>query len=206
MALRDPTHLYDGEVPEGRRRFAEFISFIFQPTFISIPFFLVLCTTTKDLAEYAVCASISLFFAVVFPVTEIALWARYKKTDGDIPNREDRFYPLLMGTVSYAIGAVLLFLVHAPSVVTASMTAYAVNTVAIMLISFYWKISIHAIGSVGPTMAMIYVFGPIAALLIVILPIIMWSRYVLRRHTPAQLVCGAALGFFLTLAIFALML
>ena len=206
MALRDPTHLFEGEVSEGKARVARIISDVFQPTVVSIPVFLILCVQTKDAAEYVVCASISLFFAVVFPMVEIALWARYKKTDGDIPNREDRFYPLLLGTLSYAIGAVLLFLVHAPDIITALMVAYAVNTVAIMLISFRWKISIHAIGVVGPTMSLVYAFGPIGLSLIASLPFIMWSRYVLRRHTPAQLVCGALMGFVLTLVIFIIML
>ncbi len=206
MALRDPTHLFEGEVPERQQKVAKVISDILQPTLVSIPVFLLLCLLTSDPAEYAICASVSLFFAVVFPVVEIAMWAKHKNTDGDIPNREDRFYPLLMGASSYAIGAAILFVIGAPRIVTALMVAYAVNTVAIMLISFRWKISIHATGVVGPTMALVYAFGSVGIILILTLPAIMWSRYVLKRHTPAQLVCGALMGFALTSVIFALML
>ena len=206
MVLRDPTHLFEGEVPERQLRFAKIVSDILQPTLVSIPVFLILCILTEDAAQYAVCASISIFFAVIFPIIEIALWARHKGTDGDIPNKEDRFFPLLMGASSYTIGAFLLWAVNAPAIITALMTAYAINTFAIMLISPHWKISIHATGVVGPTMALVYAFGPIGIILIFTLPLIMWSRYVLKRHTPAQLVCGALMGFALTSIIFAIML
>ena len=206
MTLRDPTHLFEGEVSEGKLRFAKIASDILQPTMLSIPVFLLLCLKADDINQYAICAAISLFFAVVFPMIEIYAYARYKGTEGDIPNREDRFIPLVLGTVSYIFGCIGLYLVKAPDIVLALMVAYAVNTIVITFISFRWKISIHAIGVVGPTMALTYAFGPIGLLLILLLPLIMWCRYVLRKHTPAQLVCGALLGFVLTMIVFVIML
>lgn len=203
MALSDPTHLYEGEISEGKRKVAKIISDIFQPPLVSIPLFVALSLQAENVPlTIAVC----LFFSFVFPMAEIYAWARYKGIEGDIPNKDDRFVPLLLGVVSYAIGVIVLHIISAPAIVETIMVAYAVNTLAIVFISRYWKISIHAIGLVGPIMALIYAYGPWCALLTVFIPLVMWSRYVLRKHTPAQLVCGALLGLLLTSAIFALML
>ncbi|MBP5394759.1 MAG: hypothetical protein J6Y18_02480, partial [Candidatus Methanomethylophilaceae archaeon] len=69
-----------------------------------------------------------------------------------------------------------------------------------------WTISIHAIGCVGPSMALAYVFGWQGGLLILLLPVVIFCRYVLRKHTPAQLAAGALLGLVLTGALFILLL
>ena len=203
MALRDPTHLYEGEISEGKRKVAKFVSDILQPPVVSIPLFIALSLGAENVPlTIAVC----LFFSFVFPMVEIYAWAKYKGIEGDIPNKDDRFVPLMLGVISYVIGAIVLHLISAPAIVEVTMVAYAVNTFVLVFISRYWKISIHAIGLVGPIMALIYVYGPWCALLAVLIPLVMWSRYVLKKHTPAQLICGALLGLVLTSAVFALML
>ncbi|MBR2394950.1 MAG: hypothetical protein IKA98_05585 [Candidatus Methanomethylophilaceae archaeon] len=49
-------------------------------------------------------------------------------------------------------------------------------------------------------------FGPIGALYFLFLPFTAWSRYVKRKHTPAQLVCGALLGAVLSGVLFTVLL
>ncbi len=53
-------------------------------------------------------------------------------------------------------------------------------------------------GVAGPTTALIYTFGYIGSILGLILPIVMWSRVYLKRHTISQVIVGALLGFIMT--------
>jgi hypothetical protein len=78
-----------------------------------------------------------------------------------MPEKEDRTSPLLMAIISYLMGVIVLHTVHAPPITTALMFCYFSNTIIVLLISKYWKISIHSLGVAGPSAAIIYVFGVI---------------------------------------------
>ena len=206
-ALHDPTHLYDGEISEKTYATAKLISFITQPQLFSIVLFAILCTVCSSWTEYAVVYGLCLFFGCFFPIFEVLYYSKkFKNDDGDVVRREDRFVPLILGIISYVLGIMTLLLVEAPWIVTVLFVCYAVVTFAITLITTKWKISIHACGMIGPTMAITTVYFPWGALLILLVPPICWSRYVLRKHTPAQMAGGIVVGFALTAVIFLLLL
>jgi hypothetical protein len=207
MALHDPTHLFEGEISENTYAAAKLISFVTQPQLFSIVLFAILCTVCSSITEYAVVYGLCLFFGCIFPIFEVLYYSKkFKNDDGDVVRREDRFIPLLLGVISYVLGIVSLWFVGAPKIVTVLFVCYAVVTFAITVITPKWKISIHACGMIGPGMAITYAFFPWGLLIYITVPFICWSRYVLRKHTPAQMAGGIIVGFAITLAIFLLML
>lgn len=207
MALHDPTHLFEGEISDRTYATAKLISFVTQPQLFSIVLFAILCTVCSSITEYAVVYGLCLFFGCIFPIFEVLYYSRkFKNDDGDVVRREDRFIPLLLGVISYVLGIVSLWFVGAPRIVTVLFVCYAVVTFAITVITTRWKISIHACGMIGPGMAITYAFFPWGLLIYITVPFICWSRYVLRKHTPAQMAGGIIVGFAITLAIFLLML
>ena len=207
MQLRDPTHLYEGEISPRTKRIAQIISFFAQAPFISIPVFILLCMQADTVSDIVLFSAISIFFATLVPTVVVMIIAkRTGNEDVDIVRREDRMVPLAIGTLSYLLGTVILYAIDSPRIVWVAMLCYCINTVVIMLITTKWKISIHATGCVGPSMALAYVFGWQGGLLIIILPVVVYCRYVLRKHTPAQLAAGALLGFMLTGILFILLL
>ena len=207
MKLRDPTHLYQGEISPKTERVANYISVIGQPVFIPIPVFILLATKISDPVKCALVIIVSLFFVTVVP-TAVTYYFSIKlgRRDGDIPDRTLRFKPMMLGVVSYLIGTLCLYLMDAPKVMTVLMLCYAVVTFVMTIITLYWKISIHSVGVVGPSMALAVTFWPWGLLYILLLPPIAWSRYVLKRHTPAQLIAGALTGFLITGVLFLLLL
>jgi len=207
MKLRDPTHLYEGEISPRTEKIANYISVIGQPVFIPIPVFILLATKISDPAKCALVIAISLFFVTVVP-TAVTYYFSIKlgRRDGDIPDRTLRFKPMMLGVVSYLIGTLCLYFMDAPKVMTVLMLCYAIVTFVMTIITLYWKISIHSVGVVGPSMALAITFWPWGLLYILLLPPIVWSRYVLKRHTPAQLIAGALTGFLITGALFLLLL
>ncbi len=62
------------------------------------------------------------------------------------------------------------------------------------LITQYYKISLHMIGSTSLVTILILQFQAVALPALLLLPLIAWSRRVLHRHTPTQLALGTSLA------------
>jgi membrane-associated phospholipid phosphatase len=148
--------------------------------------------------EFVAVTFISIIFAALIPSIIAFLWIKNQNIEIDMPRKEDRFYPLLWIILSYLIGVVLLYVISAPSIATVLMFCYFSNTIVVLLISLFWKISIHAVGVAGPLAALIYVFGYTGLIFTLLVPLVIWSRLYLKRHTLYQVIAGASLGFTLT--------
>ena len=207
MRLRDPTHLYEGEISPGTEKVATIFSVVGQPIFIPIPVFILLATMMDDPGKAVLTVLISLLFVTVIP-TAVTYYFSIKlgRRDGDIPDRTLRFKPMMLGVLSYAIGTVILYLMDVPDIIWVLMLCYAIVTFVMTIITLYWKISIHSVGVAGPAMALSVVFWPWGLLFILVLPPIVWSRYVLKKHTPAQLAGGIIVGVVITSILFWLLL
>jgi len=113
-------------------------------------------------------------------------------------DKETRFIPFLWTSLFYLLGVISLILVSSPPAVTALMTCYFVNGIILMLITFKWKISIHAGGITSPFTALVYLLGGVMLpLLLVVIPV-GWARVELKAHTKMQVTAGAILSGLLT--------
>ena len=207
MELHDPTHLYEGEISPKAERIANILSIAGQPVFIPIPVFILLATKISDPVRCMLVILVSLFFVTVIPTASTYYFSiKLGRKDGDIPDRTLRFKPMMIGVLSYVIGTIALYLMDAPDIIWVLMLCYAIVTLVMTIITLYWKISIHSVGVVGPSMALAVAFWPWGLLYILLLPPIAWSRYVLKRHTPMQIVAGALTGLVITGIMFLLLL
>lgn len=181
-----------------KRSFAEFISTIAYAPVISIPAFAIINYFLLNLYDFVIITTICAIFAGILPILLVLFLLKKrsngKKIDMDIPERTDRHYPLILVILSYIVGTIVLYALNAPAITTVLMFCYFSNTLILFLINLYWKISIHAMGVAGPITALIYVFGPFGAIFGLILPLVMWSRIYLKKHTIFQVIMGALLG------------
>ena len=200
---------YD-ETDERKIKIADTISIFTNPPIITIPLFLIICIVLAcngtpftsgfsfNWNQFIITELISLIFASVLPMAIILHWARKLDTDKDISNREDRFIPLIVGVVSYFIGFLIALILGVSNFLTVLILCYTVNTFIVMLITTKWKISIHTTGLSGPVAALIMLLGPIGAILGLLYPILIWSRFTLKKHTMAQAIAGGVFGFIMT--------
>ncbi|HTX60912.1 MAG TPA: PAP2 family protein [Methanobacterium sp.] len=179
---------------------ANFISTFGNAPLIAIFVFLVLNYYLLNGSEFIMVTLVCMSFAVLLPILIAYLWVKSKNLDIDMPHKEDRLYPLLWILISYLLGAIVLYVMDAPAIITVLMFCYFSNTMVVLFISFFWKISIHSVGIAGPVAFLIYVFGYYGLIFLALIPLIMWSRLILKRHTLNQVIAGACLGFILTTA------
>ena len=199
MRLHDPTRLYEGDLSSGTERASRAVSVVTHAPFLSALMFVLLGITADDPTTVVATIAVSILTATLIPVLVVHHYSvRYGNTDGDVVRREDRARPLIGGVLSYLLGVVLLYAIGAPRICTVMMLSYALSTAVVMLISTRWKISIHVTGVMGPAMALSMVYWPWGLVMFVLLPPVMWSRYVRGKHTPLQLVGGAVYGFVAT--------
>ena len=200
---------YD-ENDERKLKIADTISIFTNPPIITIPLFLLICIILAcdgtpftsgfsfDWNQFIITELISLIFASILPMAIILHWARKLDTDKDISNREDRFIPLIVGVVSYLIGFIIALILGVSNFLTVLILCYTVNTFIVMLITSKWKISIHTTGLTGPVAALIMLLGPIGAIFGLIYPLLIWSRFTLKKHTMIQAIAGGVFGFVMT--------
>ncbi|ALT69080.1 hypothetical protein [Methanobrevibacter millerae] len=184
----------------SKLRLAKTISTFTNPPIICIPLFIIICLTLSidNLWQFPVLEMISLIFASILPMAIILYWAKKTGNDRDISRREDRFTPLIVGTVSYFIGFLVSIFLGLNDFLTFLFLCYTINTFIVMIITTRWKISIHTTGLSGPVCALIILLGPVGAVFGLIYPVLIWSRVTLKKHTMAQAIAGGVQGFVLT--------
>ncbi len=137
----------------------------------------------------------STFFTSIGPMLYVLwLYANDRISDLDMSVRSERAKVFGIFVVFYALGTLVLWLVHAPPLMTASMAGYTAASLVVGYITRSWKISTHALGITAPLVVLIYLYGAQPLPFLVLIPIVGWSRVWLRAHTLLQVVAGTLLG------------
>jgi membrane-associated phospholipid phosphatase len=134
-------------------------------------------------------------FESVIPFAYIVRQVRAGRlTDHHIGVREQRARPLLFALGSVVVGFGALIGLGAPRVLLAGVVAGGCGLVVAILVSRWWKMSIHAAVAAGACAIGVELFGPIALLGLPLIGLVSWSRVALRAHTVAQVLVGAVVG------------
>ncbi len=137
---------------------------------------------------------VALFYSVI-PMLILVYGAKRGRWDGHwVRDREHRFVPLVLSLVSAVAGLAVMILGDAPREVIALALAMIAAVVACMVITRWWKVSIHATVAGGAAAMVIFLYGPWLLLLVLLVALVCWSRVVLTDHTVGQVVVGAILG------------
>jgi membrane-associated phospholipid phosphatase len=142
------------------------------------------------------------FSTATLPMLSIAVLALNSRFDFLMSNSRDRIIPLLVTSIFYYIGFILLSRIHFLPVFKLFMIGSVLLIVVLLLISFKWKISIHmaTIGAITATFFAISFRGgvnPISAIVILVIVsgLIGTSRLVLNKNSLLQVAAGYILGF-----------
>lgn len=177
---------------------ASVISLLSSPTIVPAFVFLALLYP-ENTENSALLMAICLIFGTLGPLAILhQLSRRGMISDFFVSAKEQRAKPFVGTILSYLLGASVLLLMRAPSIVTALMLSYGGNTIVMMIVTFRWKISVHAAHIAGSTIALVYDFGPWPAVLLALLVPVGWARIRLRAHSPRQLLAGLLLAMAIT--------
>lgn len=156
---------------------------------------LALIRTDLSWAQF-IFLGLSLFLLeVTFPVALFILFLKKKLiTDIDLTQRRERplyfsclFLLVALGSLlGYVAGTRLFFLIQL-------VELFLIG--GMILITLFWKISGHTMINAAGIFFLNYFFGRRYWWLVFLLLAVGWSRWYLKKHTPAQLAAGVLLGF-----------
>lgn len=193
---RQPLTLGDAvRVPRNwSERIAHWISLIGSPPVMGI-LGVALIIMLSDIPTPWTWGGIYVVAAIGLPLLYLVWLVRKGAvTDIDVQLRKQRSRPFLAMMAGQAMAWFLLNVGGAPSPLPLIASAYLAQTTLILLITLRWKISVHTSTAAGVTVAIWGTLGPIAVPFALTLPLIVWSRVKLRRHTLGQTLAGTALG------------
>jgi membrane-associated phospholipid phosphatase len=187
-------------VPLKQRRvwrdLAKILSTIFNPFLTALALYVILShATARDTVDFWRLLFVSTFFTSIGPMLYVFwLYATDRISDLDMSVRAERETVFTAFVAFYLTGAGVLWLVHAPRVLIATMLGYFAATLVVGYITRYWKISTHALGITAPLVALTLLYGRQTLPFLVLVPMVCWARVYLKAHTLAQVVAGAVLG------------
>ena len=204
-----------------RDRFAHIISVVFHPLLMPSYLFLFIITFASALLQPLHRSSFFQVLVVIFLVTFIipaisigTLRLSNFISDFKLQNRNQRITPFLFITCFYGISAYMFYAkLNLNNLIFLIFATTTILLLALTIITFFWKISIHGAGiggTIGFIVALSYAY-PISHFALVFAPIVLiaglivYSRLTLNAHTPLQVYSGLALGFavcFLSIILF----
>lgn len=186
---------------------AKFLSFLLNPLFLIVllPFFLVFKTShdATDALRWTIYSFIFLFIlaSIVFIAVRKEIF-----TDMDVSKREQRpllfFISTLVG-IAYLVGLILL---KAPYILVIVTIGVMLGIGLISLINKRVKASIHVATLTALVLAVAIGYGGYFYLLLLLIPIVGWSRIRTRRHSLREAITGGLLGGFLSLSVYSMYL
>jgi membrane-associated phospholipid phosphatase len=140
-------------------------------------------------------AGVYVFLAIVTPILYMFwLLSHGWISDLDVQLREERARPLIFTIACAGVAWLVLALGGAPLEMVVVAGGLWLQMAVIFGITLWWKISVHSAAAAGVATLIWSLVGTTLPLLAGVV-IIAWSRVRLRRHTVAQTIAGAALGF-----------
>ena len=199
------------------RRAAEILSVVFHPIFIPL-YGLIIIYSSNTLHSFLPLQVKRMIFILVMANNVLlpmalatVLYARGAISTFNARDRNERVLLLTFSMVMYSLTAFLLLRMQVPGLFRAFFIAIAVVTLITLLITVFYRISLHASGIGGLLalvlfMAGLYHIGMVWQTVAVLLigSAVLSSRIYLEDHTPAEVWSGffagvAIMGFTLFL-------
>lgn len=180
--------------------FARIISDIFMPPFFSLAAFTYLtCISYNKFFDGIFVYALVITATVIIPVIIFIIAKKIGKLiDRDASIREERTVPLVISICQMILFELILLKIDAPEIILIFLLVYIFTGLLVIVINKFYKISIHTINGAGVlTLFSFYSLG-LTIGIAVILILLMWSRYYLKKHTLSQILFGLILGIILT--------
>lgn len=176
---------------------ARLISTIFVPPSFTIILFTLFAFLYEEQTYKTIIQIITAFsFGFIFHIILFFYLRRKGKlADKDASLKEERTFPYAIAVLFYLAGLIILLYFEMNHISIAFWFCYISNTILILLINKFWKISAHTMGAAGSLAVVLIQFNLYAVIPFVIVILVGWSRIRLKQHTLTQVLAGGITGF-----------
>jgi len=114
--------------------------------------------------------------------------------DFHMPDRADRIKPLFIISCWIVISTAMLIWIQAPPIIILVLVVATVQVILLSIITMVWKISFHSAIIMTAAVVSILLKSNSAWFISGLVPLVGWSRVLLRRHTISQVIGGYLAG------------
>lgn len=172
----------------NKKKVAEILSIILGPQ-IWIPFLFFLIIFKSGLSRYQIniLLPLLLLLVVIIPLGYLFIapkvgWA----SKWDLPKRKER-YPFFAITLITSLISLWLIYTLGTELLFNLSILFLIMLLIAMTVTYFWQISLHVTLNVFGALITNYLFNWNLPILYVVVPVIMWARFLLKRHTLVQL-------------------
>ncbi len=189
---------------EMRKRIAKLISNILNPFLVTIIIILLLSFESTSSTLGALKWSLILIALSILPVFSVIFYLVQKgRLDGIfVSARKPRTKIYWLAGAFSGAGCVILPYFGAPSILVAIFVAGFSAVVIFMCINLWWKISLHTAFIAASVTMLVIVYGWLAAIAAVLIPLMSWARIELKHHSLAQVAAGTLLAALIVVVVF----
>jgi hypothetical protein len=187
-----------------RKQLASLTSIIFSPFVVGLVIILLVSLESTASVIDAIKWSLILIGLSILPIYLAVIYlVRSKKVDSIFINiRQQRHKIYALAVILGGAGSTTLFFLKAPVIILALFVSGFVGGVIFLTINLRWKISIHAAFVAALVTVMTILYGFVAIIAIVLLPLTAWARLELKHHSLAQLLTGILMAPLVIMAVF----
>ncbi len=197
-------------------RFASIISYFFHPLFIplysvflifqleTLPVFIITPTAKWMILALTALSTLSLPLLLFWLFRRKGLIASLK-----MENRQERSIPYVLMMLVYYMMYFLFSGIRLPAIVNAFFLGTALVILAVAVMTFWWKTSIHAAGMGGATgafLAIAFLFELdllwLISLILLCSGLVGYARLKLNAHSPAEVYSGWTVGMIVMMLVY----
>jgi len=182
---------------------AKVISYLFDGSVLSLPIFLsIFFSSTESISIKLPSLLISIVFLVLIPYLLIlVLYKRKKICDLHMSKKKERVLPLFFINLSMLAGFAILSFIQFDKLFYTIYLIYLIGLTVLSLITIFWKISFHTSYATIFFIIFITIYGKWAIFSVVLIPVMVWARVELKRHTIAQALSGVMITSLISLMV-----
>jgi len=187
----------------GWVRVARIFSNIISPPVIFALLGLALAMASLPFWQALWWAAVFGFWISLAPILLVAYMLRTGRiSDLHMSSRSERRWPYIASILGAIIALIITMIFDGPELLRCLAIFSLIELTLLAIITNYWLISIHAASIAAATIIVGLVFGvQTAVFLLPLVILVSWVRLYLRRHTPAQVFAGLALGIVAVFAV-----
>lgn len=172
-------------------RFAKIVSDVINPAVVTA-IVVVLIAAMNHAWQWTL---VYVFGAIGLPTAYIYyLLRRGIVSDFHIRNRQERINPMLFTVGTTTLAWLGLRLGGAPDQLTLFAFIGIFQTLLLLLITAYWKISVHTTAIAALSIFLVGIFGWQASAALLMIPLVAWARLRTNSHTLRQTIAGTIAG------------
>ncbi len=189
---------------EMRKRIANLTSNILNPFLVSLIIILLLSFESTSSTLDGLKWSLILIAISILPVFSVVVYlAHNDRLDGVfISTRRQRTNIYWLAGACASAGCIILLYYGAPTILVAVFVAGLSAAVIFMCINLWWKISLHTAFITASVTVLVILYGWIAVVTIVLVPLMSWARIELKHHSLAQVATGTLLSALIVVVVF----